>query len=71
MSIRGDVMAEEQRVSNPYDWEHEVTDSALFAGREEEIIRIEREFARLLLALLPKVTIEANVQQPLSLYGKR
>lgn len=52
-------MAEEQRVSNPYDWEHEVTDPDLFAGREEEIARIERELVRLLPIpfMSPKIAV--------------
>lgn len=52
-------MAEEQIKSNPYDWEHEVTDPNLFAGREEEITRIERELARLLPTpfISPKIAV--------------
>jgi len=52
-------MVEERIRSNPYDWEHEITVPGLFAGREEEINRINQELARLLPTpfISPKIAI--------------
>jgi hypothetical protein len=52
-------MVEERIKSNPYDWEHEITAPGLFAGREEEINRINRELVRLLPTpfISPKIAI--------------
>ena len=40
-------MENQSKRGNPYDWIGPVVDSALFAGREEELKTIEDEIARL------------------------
>jgi Tfp pilus assembly protein PilF len=52
-------MLEGRIKSNPYDWEHEITTPGLFAGRAEEIKRVDQELARLLPTpfISPKIAI--------------